>query len=136
MRNAGLPKNPPASGVGLTVRVEVNLPANASAEAYDQTSVVRSVGSLSDTSARADLEHPSEQRDIHDDFPSDVRRLIDKAHFAQATLEAFKFIEEEVQRCSGSNEFGRKLMFDVFNESTPALTLNPKRTTSQIGEQE
>jgi len=80
--------------------------------------------------------HPFEARNVHGDLPADVRRLFDNGHFAQATFEAFKFVDEEVQRISGDADFGKSLMMRVFGGNTPVVALNPGMTTSEKNEQE
>lgn len=80
--------------------------------------------------------HPFDLRDIHADLPSDVRRMFDNGHFAQATFEAFKFVDEEMQRISGSSEHGTKLMMSVLGGTAPIVKLNPGMTTTEKDEQE
>ena len=60
--------------------------------------------------------HPFETRNIHPMLPSIVRKLFDDGHFAQATFEAFKFIDKEVARLSNSNQSGFGLMMAAFPE--------------------
>jgi uncharacterized protein (TIGR02391 family) len=81
-------------------------------------------------------EHPFETRDLHPDLPAVVRSLFDNGHYAQATLEAFKFLDEEVQRISGSSEYGTGLMMRVFGGNSPTLKLNPGLSVSDQNEQE
>lgn len=80
--------------------------------------------------------HPFATRNVHGDLPADVRRLFDNGHFAQATFEAFKFLDEEVQRLAGDPDFGRSLMMRVFGGEPPTLPLNPGMTTTEKSEQE
>src|SRR5688572_25002445 len=86
--------------------------------------------------AQASSWHPFDERNIHADLPSEVRRLFDNAHYSQATFEAFKFLDEEVQRISGEIDFGRSLMMSVFGGTHPKLKLNPGMTSSEQNEQE
>ena len=44
--------------------------------------------------------HPFDERNIHADLPAEVRRLFDDGHFSQASFEAMKFLDEEVDRKS------------------------------------
>src|SRR5690242_2586263 len=67
--------------------------------------------------------HPFDVRNIHPKLPNDVKKLFDNGHFAQATFEAFKFIDKEVQRHSKIKETGYKLMMQAFAEKTPAIQL-------------
>lgn len=79
--------------------------------------------------------HPFEIRNIHPRLPKDVRRLFDDGHFAQATFEAFKFIDKEVQRHSGIKETGYKLMMQAFAEKSPAIKLTKMSNESEVDEQ-
>ncbi|MBU0601480.1 MAG: TIGR02391 family protein [Gammaproteobacteria bacterium] len=88
-------------------------------------------GSVSNTS-----EHPFDERNIHSDLPSEVRRLFDNGHYAQATFEALKYLDEEVQRISGDTDYGKSLMMRVFGGTPPKLPLNPGMTSSEQSEQE
>jgi uncharacterized protein (TIGR02391 family) len=81
-------------------------------------------------------EHPFEARDLHPDLPAVVRSLFDNGHYAQATLEAFKFLDEEVQRISSSSEYGTGLMMRVFGGNSPTLKLNTGLSMSDQNEQE
>lgn len=80
--------------------------------------------------------HPFEDRNIHSDLPAEVRRLFDNGHYAQATFEALKFLDEEVQRISGDSDFGKSLMMRVFGGSPPKLPINPGMTATEQSEQE
>lgn len=80
--------------------------------------------------------HPFDDRNIHPDLPSNVRRLFDDGHYAQATFEAMKYLDEEVQRVSSEPDFGRSLMMKVFGGNPPRLRLNPGMTLSEQSEQE
>lgn len=79
--------------------------------------------------------HPFESRNIHPDFPTKVRRLFDNGFFAEATFEAFKWVDQEVRRLSGSGKYGQAMMMDVFNEQAPTLALNALVEQSEIDEQ-
>jgi uncharacterized protein (TIGR02391 family) len=79
--------------------------------------------------------HPFEIRSIHPKLPKDVKKLFDDGHFAQATFEAFKFIDKEVQRHSKLNETGQKLMMQVFSEKIPIIKLTNMSNDSEIDEQ-
>ncbi|MGH2989894.1 MAG: TIGR02391 family protein, partial [Solirubrobacterales bacterium] len=81
-------------------------------------------------------EHPFEARDVHPDLPTVVRSLFDNGHYAQATLEAFKFLDEEIQRISGSSEYGTSLMMRAFGGTSPMLKLNTGLSMSDKNEQE
>ncbi len=79
--------------------------------------------------------HPFETRNIHSRYPATVRSLFDDGHYAQATFEAFKFIDKEVQRLAGSTESGLKLMMNAFKDSPPHLNLTPMASVSDKDEQ-
>ena len=79
--------------------------------------------------------HPFEERNIHPSLPRTVLELFDDGHFSQASFEAFKFLDKEVQRHAGSTESGFKLMMNVFSESTPSVKLTPCTSTSEKDEQ-
>ena len=68
-------------------------------------------------------EHPFETRDVHPALPDDVKRLFDNGHFPQATFEAFKFVDAEVQRLSGLSLTGKSLMMQAFQEIGPVVSL-------------
>lgn len=80
--------------------------------------------------------HPFEERNIHADLPAEVRRLFDNGHYAQATFEALKYLDEEIQRISSDTDFGKSLMMRVFGGTPPKIPLNPGMTPSEQSEQE
>ena len=79
--------------------------------------------------------HPFDQRDIHPKLPPVVKQLFDDSHFAQATFEAYKFVDKEVQRFSKSTESGFKVMMQAFAVENPLIRLNPLATPSEKDEQ-
>ena len=79
--------------------------------------------------------HPFDIRSIHPKLPEDVKKLFDNGHFAQATFEAFKFIDKEVQRHSNINETGQKLMMQAFSDKAPVIKLTNMSNDSEIDEQ-
>jgi uncharacterized protein (TIGR02391 family) len=81
------------------------------------------------------LLHPFEQRGISDALPSSVRELFDNAHYAQATFEAFKFVDKEVQRHARQHESGFKLMMSAFGGSPPPIQLTSLVGLSELDEQ-
>lgn len=105
---------------------------------FDQfEGIVRRARLFTDASADAEAQaHPFEIRNIHPDLPRIVRQLFDDGHYAQATFEALKFLDEEVQRVSGEADFGRSLMMRVFGSNPPKLPLNSGATRSEQDEQE
>ncbi|MCE5271564.1 TIGR02391 family protein [bacterium] len=80
--------------------------------------------------------HLFEERNIHPSLQNIAKRLFDDGHFAQATFEAFKFLDKEVQRHAKNKEFGVKLMMQVFNEKSPQIKLSALSSESECDEQE
>ncbi len=80
--------------------------------------------------------HPFEERNIHPKLPGKARELFDDGHYAQATFEAYKFIDKEVQRHSGWTDSGFKLMMKVFDKDTPLIKLTSVSSMSEKDEQE
>lgn len=79
--------------------------------------------------------HPFDKRNLHPGLPTKVRKFFDDGHYAEATFEAFKYLDKVVQKFSKVNKSGEKLMMEVFNESSPNLKLTPLSTVSEIDEQ-
>jgi uncharacterized protein (TIGR02391 family) len=82
-----------------------------------------------------DAAHPFESRNIHPDLPRKVRRLFDDGYFSESTFEAFKWLEKEVRRLSGSKKFGKAMMMEVFNEENGVIAFSPQVEQSEIDEQ-
>ncbi len=100
-------------------------------------SIVRNAHRFTEASTYDDADaHPFSTRNIHPDLPPDVRNLFDNGHYAQATFEAMKYVDEEVQRISSEADFGKSLMMRVFGGNPPKLPLNPGMTPTEQGEQE
>lgn len=79
--------------------------------------------------------HAFDRRNIHTSLPLKVRTLFDDGHYAEATFEAFKFVDKKVQFHSKSRESGLKLMMKAFSQETPLIKLTPLEETSEIDEQ-
>ncbi len=79
--------------------------------------------------------HPFDERNVHPRIPIIVKKLFDDGYYAQDTFEAFKFLDKEIQRFSGSTENGYKLMMQVFSVETPIIKLNPLISFSEKDEQ-
>lgn len=86
--------------------------------------------------SQKDAVHPFDLRNIHTDLPPETRRLFDNGHFSQSTFEAFKYIDEEIKRISGENDFGTSLMMRVFGGISPAVRVTPLVTETEKKEQE
>jgi uncharacterized protein (TIGR02391 family) len=80
--------------------------------------------------------HPFELRNIHQNIPNIVRELFDDGHYSQATFEAFKFIDKTIQKLSGTNESGLKLMMKAFSEISPLISITSNCTPSEKDEQQ
>jgi uncharacterized protein (TIGR02391 family) len=98
--------------------------------------VVRRAHEFTTTQGRSETTlHPFDVRNIHPGLPAKVRALFDDGHFAEATFEAFKFVDKQVQKFSQSHESGFKLMMQVFAGNPPAIALSPMTTTTEQDEQ-
>jgi uncharacterized protein (TIGR02391 family) len=80
--------------------------------------------------------HPFEMRNIHHALPVKVRKLFDDGYYAEATYEAFKFLDKTVDRFAKLAESGVKLMMAAFNENSPKLQLTPLMSISEKDEQQ
>ena len=80
--------------------------------------------------------HPFDQRNIYPSFPPKVQRLFDDGYYAEATFEAFKFIDKKVRQYAKLNKSGYRLMMDAFNKDNPLIRLNALQETSEEDEQE
>lgn len=54
--------------------------------------------------------HPFDERNIHPDIAGVSVKLFDDGHYAQATFEAFKYIDNQVKAASGLEDTGFSLM--------------------------
>jgi uncharacterized protein (TIGR02391 family) len=79
--------------------------------------------------------HPFDERNIHPDISAVCLTLFDDGHYAQATFEAFKLLDNEVRDVSGIQDSGYKLMMAAFNEGNPKIILNDLLTASDKDEQ-
>jgi uncharacterized protein (TIGR02391 family) len=80
--------------------------------------------------------HPFDRRNIHPLLPQKVRKLFDDGHYAEATFEAFKYVDKKVQGHAKLKESGFKLMMAAFDKSKPLIQLTLLKSTSEIDEQE
>lgn len=78
--------------------------------------------------------HPFFARSIYDGFPKKVLKLFDDAHYAEATFEAFKYLDKSVAKLAGSKDSGQKLMMQALSE-TGSIKLNTLETESERDEQ-
>lgn len=79
--------------------------------------------------------HPFDERDIHPSIPNRARELFDDGYYSQATFEAFKYVDKEVQRHAGIDESGFALMMKAFSESSPLVQLTRLSNVSERDEQ-
>ena len=79
--------------------------------------------------------HPFNERNISAELPPVVRQLFDNGHYAQATFETYKFIDNEVQRHAKSSKSGFGLMMDALGGDNPNVRLTPMQSASQRDEQ-
>lgn len=79
--------------------------------------------------------HPFDERNIHPDIAGVSMKLFDDGHYAQATFEAFKYIDNQVKVISGIEDTGFNLMMNAFNETGPKIKLTNLKTMSDKDEQ-
>jgi uncharacterized protein (TIGR02391 family) len=79
--------------------------------------------------------HPFETRNIHHALPPKVKTLFDDGHYAEATFQAFKFVDKTIQRLSKLTTSGFSLMMAALPETSPLVQLTPCKTTSEKDEQ-
>jgi uncharacterized protein (TIGR02391 family) len=93
----------------------------------------RHVGQLPVGERRAT--HPFDERNIHPAIVAVSMKLFDDGHYAQATFEAFKYIDTEVKSVSGIEDTGFKLMMNAFDEKAPKIKLTDLKSLSDTDEQ-
>ena len=79
--------------------------------------------------------HPFEERNVHPEIDNITRKLFDDGHYSQATFEAFKFLDKEVQKISEVNKSGYNLMMKAFNVDSPKIKLTDLSNISEKDEQ-
>jgi uncharacterized protein (TIGR02391 family) len=79
--------------------------------------------------------HPFDERNIHPGISTVSMKLFDDGHYSQATFEAFKFLDLEVQKLSKISDSGFALMMAALSETNPKIKLTPLVTLSEIDEQ-
>ncbi|HKN76402.1 MAG TPA: TIGR02391 family protein [Candidatus Acidoferrum sp.] len=79
--------------------------------------------------------HPFDNRNIHPDLQTKVRKLFDDGYYPEATIHAFKHLESKVHRHSGiASQTGQALMMAAFDGTK--IKLNGLVTLSETDEQE
>lgn len=81
------------------------------------------------------FDHPFNERNIAAELPAIVQQLFDNGHYAQATFEAYKFVDKEIQRHAKSGKSGFGLMMEALGGDNPNVRLTPMLTVSQQDEQ-
>jgi uncharacterized protein (TIGR02391 family) len=98
--------------------------------------VARRAHQFSETRERSHaFSHPFNERNIASALPAIVQRLFDDGHYAQATFEAYKFVDKEIQRHAASSKSGFQLMMEVLGGASPTVRITPMLTVSQQDEQ-
>jgi uncharacterized protein (TIGR02391 family) len=98
--------------------------------------IARRVHLFSDEEVRLDsVDHLFDVRNIHPNIPHHVRHLFDDGHYAQATFEAFKYLDKQVAKIAASNQSGYKLMIVAFSDQSPKTQLTPLETETERDEQ-
>lgn len=80
-------------------------------------------------------QHAFVERNLHPGLPPIVKSLFDDGYYAQATFEAFKFLDRIVAKYTKSKQSGYKLMMAAFNENDPKLKLTSLLSESEKDEQ-
>ena len=80
--------------------------------------------------------HPFDERNLHPRLPPVVKQLFDNGHYPQATFEAYKFVDKEVQRFAGLRKTGVALMMAAFNQNAPLVQLTHLSSIEEVDEQE
>ena len=84
---------------------------------------------------RSDVSHPFDERNIHSDIFQTSLKLFDDGHYSNATFEAYKYIDKQVQQLSKSDMSGVKLMMSAFAEKSPLIQLTKLSNSSEKDEQ-
>ncbi len=79
--------------------------------------------------------HPFDERNIHPSISTVSLKLFDDGHYSQATFEAFKLLDVEVQKLSTISDSGFSLMMAALSETNPKIKLTPLIKPSEIDEQ-
>lgn len=79
--------------------------------------------------------HPFESRNVHPDLPPKVRALFDDGHYAEATFEACKYLDQFVGKHAPGLKSGERRMMEAFNEASPVICLTALATETERDEQ-
>ena len=86
-------------------------------------------------SAETSRHHPFDVRGIHPKLPPKTKELFDDGYYAEATFEAFKFIDRMVADHAHLKDSGFKLMMAAFDEGNPILKFSGLKKVSEVDEQ-
>lgn len=79
--------------------------------------------------------HPFDEWNIHPEIATVSLKLFDDGHYAQATFEAFKYVDKEVSAIAGLQDSGYSMMMNAFSETNPKIKLTNLANTSEVDEQ-
>jgi uncharacterized protein (TIGR02391 family) len=80
--------------------------------------------------------HDFDLRNIHPRIEKVSKKLFDDGHYAQATFEAYKLLDNEVQHVAKSTDSGTALMQRVFSGKPPVIRLTKLSNKSEEDEQD
>lgn len=80
-------------------------------------------------------EHVFDVRNIHPELPDKVKRLFDDGHYAEATFEACKFLDNFVKNHAPNTKSGQDRMMRAFDEASPMIKLTSLTSESEKDEQ-
>jgi uncharacterized protein (TIGR02391 family) len=80
-------------------------------------------------------EHVFDVRNIHPGLPEKVKQLFDDGHYAEATFEACKFLDNFVKKHAPNTKSGQDRMMRAFDEGNPLIKLTGLATDSEKDEQ-
>jgi uncharacterized protein (TIGR02391 family) len=99
-------------------------------------SIVRAIPAPVAVAAAVEQDHDFDLRNIHPLIEKVSKKLFDDGHYAQATFEAYKFLDNEVQRTAKSTDSGTSLMQKVFSGKPPLIRLTKLSNKSEEDEQD
>jgi uncharacterized protein (TIGR02391 family) len=80
--------------------------------------------------------HPFSRRNISGELPGKVRGLFDNGHYEEAALCSFVYFDKFIQKKSGIQKIGKKLMLQSFGGKTPPIKIADLNTDTGESEQE
>lgn len=79
--------------------------------------------------------HPFDTRNIHQALPAKVKKLFDDGYYAEATFQAFTYVDKTIQRLSKVKKSGVALMMAALDNTSPLVQLTPCVSVSEKDEQ-